>query len=164
MKKAQIAMESIMIYGLAILVVMLAIGALMYFDVLDLGSLLPDKCEVKGVSITCDDYGVYTNKVVLQLRNNIGKNIYLTSIDVEGKEGSNDFGMWNCQPAGSTTEVIANGGFKKIDLTCDIKIPAGKKINGEIQIQYMLTGSQIEKPALGSIRATVAAGATTPTP
>src|SRR3989344_7474667 len=95
-KKSQVAIEAIMIYGLAILVVMLAIGALMYFDVLDLGSLLPDKCEIKGVAITCEDYGVYTNKVVLQLRNNIGKNIYITSINIVGEEGSNDYGMWVC--------------------------------------------------------------------
>ena len=155
MKNAQIAMESIMIYGLAILVVVLAIGALLYFDVLDLGSLLPTKCEIKGAGIICEDYGVSATTTTIQLRNNMGKNIYITSIDVEGKEGSNDFGMWNCAPVGSTTEVIANSGYKKYDLTCGVKIPAGKKINGEIKINYMLTGTQIPNTVYGSIRATV---------
>jgi len=44
-KRAQAAMEFLMTYGWAILVVLAAIGALAYFGVLSPGNLLPHKCE-----------------------------------------------------------------------------------------------------------------------
>ncbi|MGV8150646.1 MAG: hypothetical protein ACP5NV_02880 [Candidatus Woesearchaeota archaeon] len=43
-KKAQAALEFLMTYGWAILVVLAAIGALAYFGVLSPGNLLPNKC------------------------------------------------------------------------------------------------------------------------
>ena len=43
-KKAQAAMEFLMTYGWAILVVLVVIGALAYFGVLSPKKLLPDKC------------------------------------------------------------------------------------------------------------------------
>jgi hypothetical protein len=45
MKKGQEAMEFLMTYGWAILVVIAAIAALAYFGVLDPSRLLPDDCE-----------------------------------------------------------------------------------------------------------------------
>jgi hypothetical protein len=44
-RKAQAAMEFLMTYGWAILVVLAAIGALAYFGVLDPGKLLPERCQ-----------------------------------------------------------------------------------------------------------------------
>jgi len=43
-KKGQAALEFLMTYGWAILVVLAAIGALAYFGVLDPGAYLPSKC------------------------------------------------------------------------------------------------------------------------
>ena len=44
MKKAQAALEFLMTYGWAILVVLAAIGALAYFGVLSPSNFLPSKC------------------------------------------------------------------------------------------------------------------------
>ncbi|MFH1770235.1 MAG: hypothetical protein ABH828_01625 [archaeon] len=44
-KKGQAAMEFLMTYGWAILVVMAAIGALAYFGVLDTAGFLPERCS-----------------------------------------------------------------------------------------------------------------------
>ena len=44
MKRGQVALEFIMTYGWAILVVLVAIGALAYFGVLNPGKYLPEKC------------------------------------------------------------------------------------------------------------------------
>src|SRR3989338_11385855 len=155
-KKSQVAIEAIMIYGLAILVVVLAIGALMYFGVLDLGSLLPDKCEIKGVSLTCENY-IALNKLInpdtvsLELRNNLGKNIDITSIKVYGEKGTDMEGMWAAVEAtapcqNTTTTRVINGDMKKIDLAtnCAITIPVGKKISGIIELKYKIVGSNID--------------------
>jgi hypothetical protein len=47
MKKGQAAMEFLMTYGWAILVVLAAIGALAYFGVLSPSKLVPDKCTLQ---------------------------------------------------------------------------------------------------------------------
>ena len=45
-KKGQAALEFLMTYGWAILVVLIVIGALAYFGVLDPKRFLPEKCEL----------------------------------------------------------------------------------------------------------------------
>jgi len=52
MKKAQAALEFLMTYGWAILVVLAAIGALAYFGVLSPSNFLPSKCTA-GVGMAC---------------------------------------------------------------------------------------------------------------
>ena len=83
-RKAQLSMDTIMIYGAVILVVTLAIGALIYFGVLDLGAMLPDKCD-SGGKITCENFVVdTTNGVKLEFINRVGKNIDVTAIKITG--------------------------------------------------------------------------------
>lgn len=53
-KRAQAALEFLMTYGWAILVVLAAIGALAYFGVLNPANFLPAKC-VASPGITCVD-------------------------------------------------------------------------------------------------------------
>jgi hypothetical protein len=55
MKRAQAAMEFLMTYGWAILVVLVVIGALAYFGVLNPQNLLPDRCEMQQ-GFYCKDY------------------------------------------------------------------------------------------------------------
>ena len=73
-KKGQAAMEFLMTYGWAILVVLAAIGALAYFGVLNPGQLLPDKCTFPA-SFDCIDKPVVnfdTGVVQLAVRNDVG--------------------------------------------------------------------------------------------
>ncbi len=95
MKKAQASVETLMIYGITIFIVMLAIAALVGFGVLDLGRLLPDRCEITN-ALSCENYAVSTTQVQLELTNTMGKNIDGFIIDIEGE--GNDEGIWNCVP------------------------------------------------------------------
>ena len=54
-KRAQAAMEFLMTYGWAILVVLIVVGALAYFGVLNPQNLIPEKC-VFPTMLTCQDY------------------------------------------------------------------------------------------------------------
>ena len=54
MKRGQAAMEFLMTYGWAILVVLVAIGALAYFGVLNPSKFLPEMCTV-APGIGCED-------------------------------------------------------------------------------------------------------------
>ncbi|MFH1134359.1 MAG: hypothetical protein V1735_07790 [Nanoarchaeota archaeon] len=58
MKRGQAAMEFIMTYGWAILVVLAAIGALAYFGVLNPRNFVPDKCMFPA-GLTCTEKPVF---------------------------------------------------------------------------------------------------------
>lgn len=168
-KNSQIAMESILIYGLVILVVTLAISALVYFGVLDLGKYLPDSCKIASEGIICENYFVKSsgsNNVQFELRNSVGKNIEGLSVAIVGEEDMAN--SWGCTGASTPlTSPVANGALSTpIKLTCAITIPVGKKIKGRLDIKYNVVGSSLQNTATGSIYATVspAAAAAVPNP
>ena len=159
LKKGQAAVETLLIYGVTILIVMLAIGALIGFGVIDLGRLLPDNCEISS-TFQCENYGVSPTGVQLELRNTLGKNIANFTVKIEG-EADNE-GLWNCPAAGVTyqnsagNKVLVNGVTSEvINLDCAIAVPQGKKISGIITIEVYTVGSSIKRTATGKIRATV---------
>ena len=83
MKKAQAAMEFLMTYGWAILVVLAAIGALAYFGVLSPDKFLPEKCTLPS-GIACIDYRLASSsslEVVIQ--NAQGNDMYDVTAGIE---------------------------------------------------------------------------------
>ena len=80
-RKGQAAMEFLMTYGWAILVVLAAIGALAYFGVLSPDRFLPDKCAANP-PFSCTQYKAYSSGTTLSLgiQNNGG--VDLTSVRV----------------------------------------------------------------------------------
>jgi hypothetical protein len=82
-KKAQAAMEFLMTYGWAILVVLVAIGALAYFGVLSPSKFLPQSCTI-GSGISCNDFKVSTDQVQLVMRNGFGSNLDNVTVTIAG--------------------------------------------------------------------------------
>jgi hypothetical protein len=104
-KKGQAAMEFLMTYGWAILVVLAAIGALAYFGVLSPKNILPSSCTV-GAGFGCKDTKATAESVQLTLLNNLGNDLDYINIqftgDVVDKEcdiifdtGAADDPAWN---------------------------------------------------------------------
>jgi len=82
LKKAQAAMEFLMTYGWAILVVLVAIGALAYFGVLNPGKYLPASCVITP-GISCDDFVVRANgDATIILRNGMGQSLTSVSLAI----------------------------------------------------------------------------------
>lgn len=151
--KAQAAVETLLIYGVTILIVMLAIGALIGFGVIDLGKLLPDTCGEIGTAFNCENYAVSPTGVQFELKNILGKNIQEFNVTVIG-EGDNT-GLWDCGIQ-NYTSVLVNGVISDvIDIPCNIQVPTGKKIQGQIVLNFITVGSGIVRPATGKFRATV---------
>ena len=152
MKRGQLAVETLLIYGIAILVVMLAVGALVGFGVLDLGSLLPDDCQLG--ELKCENYVVSPDGVQLELRNNINKNIQKFDISILG-EGDNE-GLWvGC--IGNYSSLVVQGELTSppVNMPCQVLVPSGKKIQGVIYANVTFVGSQLARTIKGKIRATV---------
>ncbi|MBL7050897.1 hypothetical protein ISS04_01910 [Candidatus Woesearchaeota archaeon] len=84
-KKAQAAMEFLMTYGWAILVVLIAISALAYFGVLNPSRFLPESCTlVPGMS--CIDFKAdgATNTTTIVIQNGMGQDLNVFKINMSG--------------------------------------------------------------------------------
>lgn len=74
-KRGQAAVEYLVTYGWVFVVILAAIGALSYFDLLSPGQYLPTRCEF-GQQLTCEDVYVDVDKdVVLRFKNLFAANI-----------------------------------------------------------------------------------------
>jgi hypothetical protein len=133
-KKAQAAMEFIMTYGWAILVVLVAIAALAYFGVLSPGQFLPERCQLPA-GLYCKSFKVTTSGIQLIIQNTMGKEINLTGINVTDATG--------CANS-SVNTYLTNGGEATFTLGCTLT--SGQKLNSDVVITYNevdgLTGFQ----------------------
>ena len=82
-KRAQAAMEFLMTYGWAILIVITTITALSYFGVVNPGKFLPKTCTfVPGLA--CNGFVVDEYFTTLVLQNSFGKDITITKVNITG--------------------------------------------------------------------------------
>ncbi|MBI4438701.1 hypothetical protein HY640_02105 [Candidatus Woesearchaeota archaeon] len=107
-RRGQAAMEFLMTYGWAILVVLIVIGALAYFGILSPDTLLPEKCTLP-VQMSCKDHRI-TDTVVagsdsfrLELQNGAGKDILLRNVNVTSSDGI------TAQACNMSGTVVGNG-------------------------------------------------------
>ena len=88
MKKAQAAMEFLMNYGWAVMVVLTGIAALAYFGVLDPSRFTPRICLL-GPELTCSDFEIYVDQLntvliaKLKIQNNLPDPIRITAINFQ---------------------------------------------------------------------------------
>ena len=142
-RKAQAAMEFLMTYGWAILVVLVAVGALAYFGVLSPDNFLPNRCTLPS-GIGCVDHKAVasTSTVSVVLRNGLGYD--MSSITVAA--GS-------CTVTDSTPATLANGAKATFDLTtCTF---SGSKYSNDLNVTYTLSDTGLSHKAIGSIVAKV---------
>ncbi|MFH1376138.1 MAG: hypothetical protein ABIH25_00725 [Candidatus Woesearchaeota archaeon] len=127
MKRGQAAMEFLMSYGWAILVVLVAISALAYFGVLDPNNSLPETC-ILFPGLGCDDYKVDSNGVTLVITNGLGKDLESFSITVLG-DGA-------CGEDSSQTVNLNDGGRVILNIDCIEKPTPGMRFVRELQVNY----------------------------
>ena len=127
-KRGQAAMEFLMTYGWAILVVLIAIGALAYFGVLSPERFLPEKCIIaSGSGLFCDDYNAVSGSgVTVRVRNILTEDVTITSVVVTDPSIT-------CSFSGSTT--ITPDSTSDFLAAC-VGLTSGQKIKGDISINY----------------------------
>ena len=128
-RKAQAAMEFLMTYGWALLAVLVVIGALAYLGILDVETILPERCTFP-VPLNCQDHVVNEANLQLVLLNGAGRGMNIRSIIAESEafnqDGTGD-DNYKCvwvpvtpvvlaQPA-ATPPISASGGIIDADGT-----------------------------------------------
>jgi len=171
-KKAQLSFETIIIYGLIIVVVTLAVGSLVYFGVLDLGRLLPEKCNT-GAPTVCESYQIVasdtasTEVIKLEVRNKVGKRIYFTA--KTKISGADDWLGTDCNittvngAAVTTNKTIGIDSTALLEFACTdpeglAGIPLGavtQRYKGTITLEYQAIGSQLAQRTTGQIFAAI---------
>ena len=140
-KKSQAAMEFLMTYGWAILVVLVAIGALAYFGVLSPDKFLPSKCTLPS-GIACLDFTVTPILMEIRIQNGLGYDMSAISVSTA------DCGSIN------TPATLANGEAATYAITCPTPL-VGTKYNGEINVTYTLTETGLTHTKGGSLTAKI---------
>lgn len=139
-KKGQAALEFLMTYGWAILVVLVVIGALAYFGVLNPNILVPEKCTL-ATGISCDDYTMSaTDDLMFRFGNGMGRDVIVTKVNVTGTPGTAG-GSASAECVNSTfttpNDLISNGGSREIIVPCTVAFTeSSRKSKASIQITY----------------------------
>ena len=159
-KRGQAAMEFLMTYGWAILVVLAAIGALAYFGVLSPDNFLPEQCTVSPeFGNTCLEFqasfseGDAGSAISLGLRNNVGQSIEEVNVTVSG-EG------WSCDPVTlpgsfSNGERLGSGDPAVVNLGVCEGSPTSGRLVGDIRIEYKPVDGAIDQVRTGRLQTRV---------
>ena len=145
MKKGQAAMEFLMTYGWAILIVLLAIAALAYFGVLGPGKYIPSSCVLE-TGLASTDFkvvGGVDSQITIYVRNGMGQDLRNFTLQVPGE----------CNATSTNLPVFKDGAEAKVTINCGSDI-LGSRIKENILINYF-SPNGMQHTKLGSISARV---------
>lgn len=148
MKRGQAAMEFLMTYGWAILVVLIAIAALAYFGVLNPSKFLPNSCTI-APGIGCDEFKIETASAQLLLRNGMGRDLYNVTVEVAGCTES-------LEADGNATWIdgYVLGGDDGITLVCSDNGAVDDRFKQDIDVTYTPRGG-LTHTKTGSVTARI---------
>ena len=146
-RKSQAALEFIMTYGWAILVVLVAIGALAYFGVLNPDRFLPSKCTFQA-GIACLDHKATITSLIINIQNSLGRDMTISRLTA----------LQCTEIAAPNQSAILNGQTGTYTFCCGATcVPASlgnadsTKYSGQVNISYTLAGTTISHTNQGDI-------------
>ena len=145
-KKSQAAMEFLMTYGWAILVVLVVIGALAYFGVLDPSKFLPTKCTLTA-GYTCDQYLGTDGVFQIRLTNGAGRQIELQNFTLEP-----DAYTGVCY--NDSTKLLKVGETYNLNIDCGGvlgSLDIGQRIKGDVVFMFEDKQSGFTRTARGTV-------------
>lgn len=161
-KKGQAAMEFLMTYGWAILVVLAAIGALAYFGVLSPDTLLPERTTFQAPLTNVDTAYIdsSTGAIEIAFSNNVGYDINVTGTgNVTALEVANtDVLSVDC---GSPTLTVPSGLVNNNDrftVKWDCGSPswtAGERVKATLNFEYINSYTNQTRKQTGTVNGKV---------
>ena len=136
-RKSQAAMEFLMTYGWAILVVLAAIAALAYFGVLSPEKFLPEKC-ILAPGLACVQHKIDPTSTTMIISNGFGRTIRVTDLQVGSCTGTFDKTMPSGNEETFTMTGCSNGVSKDV-------------FKGDITLTYVDTTYNITKTVHGNL-------------
>jgi uncharacterized protein (UPF0333 family) len=146
-KKAQAAMEFLMTYGWAILVVLIAIGALAYFGVLSPDKFLPEKCVISsGSGLFCEEFSssATADTITLRLKNILADSVWVDSVNLDDP---------SCNYTTADTQIVSDSTSDFV-LSCAGGLDSKSKVKANIAISYDVgatAGAGLPKSTTGQL-------------
>jgi hypothetical protein len=153
-KRAQITMESLLLYGAAVLVVLLAVAALTYFGVLDMGRWLPQKCNLGSSTVECVGQvsSLGGSTISVEVKNKDAQTIELLGGEFISK---NTDLVDGCSDTMTATEVLP-GETEVVDISCStFNVKKGDRITGTISVTHRFKGGKLDMKSAGDMSVTV---------
>ncbi|MFH1592345.1 MAG: hypothetical protein ABIB47_03185 [Candidatus Woesearchaeota archaeon] len=151
-------MEFLMTYGWAILVVLIAIGALAYFGVLSPGKFLPQSCTL-APGFACDDFKIdnvvsTSDDLTIIVRNGVGATANSVIFTVNENTATGPL----CIAAAGNPTSIAEGNAATFTWNCpsvDDTTAQGTRFKGISSLTYTLTGQTLSHTVTGDLTARI---------
>ncbi|MDO8339671.1 MAG: hypothetical protein Q7T16_03365 [Candidatus Burarchaeum sp.] len=168
-KKGQAAMEYLMTYGWAILVIVIVLAALLYLGVFNIGSRVPEQCNLP-VGIMCNSAKLVAADLTLTLKNGHGNKINVCAITCDDTKTAADIAAITAASCivplsgtyrgtidvGEQATVTANGAGCT-DVTGAVTA-IGARYRGKLFVQYIEVGDAGNaRVTQGDLQATVQA-------
>ena len=136
-KKSQAAMEFLMTYGWAILVVLAAIAALAYFGVLSPEKFLPEKCLME-TGFTCISSKIEPSQSTIVFQNGYGRTVIIDRVDIG-----------TCSK--TFNQTLTSEDQSTFVLTGCTNGVTKETFKGEVVVKYTERNTNLSKTAYGTI-------------
>ena len=142
-KKSQAALEFLMTYGWAVLVVLVVIGVLAYFGVLSPDRFLPSKCTLPS-GIACLDHVASSTDLAIgvTLKNSLGYELSSVTVRASG-----------CTTADN--QGTMRNGDQRTFTPSGCTLTSGQRYSGQLNVTYTNADTGISHTAQGTIIAKV---------
>ena len=148
--KSQAALEFLTTYGWAFLIILIMIGTLAYFGILNPGNILPNRCTF-GSEFQCLDYQLQTAQLKLRLKSSVGEPIDVSSITFT----SDSTTVFSCTVPPAMPTSWKSGDVKELTWTgcTDGGLVQGEKGKVGITLRYnsVTSGSGYAKEIKGEV-------------
>lgn len=125
-----------MTYGWALLVVLIAIGALAFFGVLNPSKFLPNSCSL-APGFACIDFKASASlgNIQIVLQNGLGETLNSVVLSLLSAQGGCSSATFN----GGAAFQLLDGGSSTLTATC-AGMTKGTKLKGDLVISYTTQG------------------------
>lgn len=142
LRKSQAAMEFLMTYGWAILVVLAAVAALAYFGVLSPERFLPEKCTI-APGIACISSKIESTQSTVVLSNGLGRTITITKLAIGSCSGPFNYDLLSGTEKTFTITGCTNG-VTQDKFKADINVSYTEKDTGLTKTKFGALTTKIE--------------------
>ena len=160
-RKAQAALEFLTTYGWALLVILVMIGALVYFGLLDPSRALPARCDVPA-GFYCKDFLVTNGSIAILIQNKQGEAIQ--NVFIMGPPTSESYADPStvnvaCGPNATTQDSVGTDDILNIGCVANPTLMfgglEGTKVKIEFKFQYRPSRGTYNKTVSGTLYAPV---------
>ncbi len=163
-RRSQAAMEFLMTYGWAVLVVLVVIGAFAYFGIINPSNFVPERCQF-SMPLDCEEHLVTTTPsdagtIKFTIRNGGGRDIKILKINAT----NDDLIGTSCSFVSPSGVTLINGRKHDFTLNSSYGDPcvinhayagSAKKIKWQVKITYSYVGASFVHTTDGELLARI---------